>query len=374
MLDHDDFGPEKVITIFNPKVDLHGIVVIDNTALGPGKGGIRMTPTVSVDEVMRLARAMTWKCAMAELPFGGGKSGIIANPKEFSEEKKKELVEAFGEALKQVSPEIYVAAPDINMAEDEMKWFAEANGSSKSCTGKPKDMGGLPHELGSTGFGVFHAAKVGAEYIGKKLKNVTFAVEGFGNVGWFAAKFMTEVGAKLVAVSDSKGCLYNPEGMDFKKLAEVKKETKSVTNYRPGNMMPNKDILTLPVDILITAAVPDLILMSDVPNVKARLIVEGSNIPAKPEVEEALHKKGILVIPDFVASAGGVISSYVEYKGGDEKEMWKLIESKVKRNAQIVLRSAKDKKIKPRDAALEIAQRRVLAKCKTCCTPPSSKG
>ncbi len=374
MLDHDDFGPEKVITIFNPKVDLHGIVVIDNTALGPGKGGIRMTPTVSVDEVMRLARAMTWKCAMAELPFGGGKSGIIANPKEFSEEKKKELVEAFGEALKQVSPEIYVAAPDINMAEDEMKWFAEANGSSKSCTGKPKDMGGLPHELGSTGFGVFHAAKVGAEYIGKKLKNVTFAVEGFGNVGWFAAKFMTEVGAKLVAVSDSKGCLYNPEGMDFKKLAEVKKETKSVTNYRPGNVMPNKDILTLPVDILITAAVPDLILMSDVPNVKARLIVEGSNIPAKPEVEEALHKKGILVIPDFVASAGGVISSYVEYKGGDEKEMWKLIESKVKRNAQIVLRSAKDKKIKPRDAALEIAQRRVLAKCKTCCTPPSSKG
>ncbi len=369
MIDHDDFGPEKVITIFNPKVDLHAVTVVDNTALGPGKGGIRMTPTVSVEEVMRLARAMTWKCAMAELPFGGGKSGIIANPKEFSGEKKRELVEAFGEALKEVSPAIYVAAPDINMAEDEMKWFSEANGNPKSCTGKPREMGGLPHELGSTGFGVFHAAKVGAEFLGMKLKNVRFAVEGFGNVGWFAAKFMTEKGAKMVAVSDSKGCVYNPEGIDFKKLAEVKKDTRSVVNYRPGNVLPNKEILGLPVDVLITAAVPDLILMSDAEDIKARLIVEGSNIPAKKEVEDELFKKGITVVPDFVASAGGVISSYVEYKGGEEKEMWEMIESKVKRNTQIMLQSAKEKGISPRDAALEIAKDRVLKKCKTCYVP-----
>lgn len=369
MIEHDDFGPEKVITVFNPKVDLHAITVIDNTALGPAKGGIRMTPTVNVEEVMRLSRAMTWKCAMAELPFGGGKSGIIANPKGVSKERKKELVEAFGKALKQVSPELYVAAPDINMAEDEMKWFAEANGDMKACTGKPRDMGGLPHELGSTGFGVFHAAKVGAEFLGMKLKDVRFAVEGFGNVGWFAAKFMTDKGAKLVAVSDSKGCLYNPEGMDFKKLDGVKRGTGSVVNYKPGNTLPSKEIIGLPVDLLITAAVPDLILMSDVEDIKARLIVEGSNIPAKPEVEEALHKKGITVIPDFVASAGGVISSYVEYKGGEEKEMWEMIESKVKRNTQIMLNSAREKNIKPRDAALEIAKQRVLKKCDTCNKP-----
>jgi glutamate dehydrogenase (NAD(P)+) len=373
MLDHDDFGPEKVITIFNPKVDLHGIAVIDNTGLGPAKGGIRMTPTVNVEEVMRLSRAMTWKCAMAELPFGGGKSGIIANPKEFSKERKKELVEAFGRALKQVAPEIYVAAPDINMAEDEMRWFSEANGSMKACTGKPKDMGGLPHELGSTGFGVFHSAKVGAEFLGIKLKGATFAVEGFGNVGWFVSKFLTEAGAKLVGVSDSKGCVYNPEGIDFKKLAEVKKETKSVVNYKPGNVLPNKEILGLPVDMLITAAVPDLIMMSDIDKIKTKLIVEGSNIPAKAEVEEALFKKGVTVIPDFVASAGGVISSYVEYRGGDESEMWKLIESKVKRNTQIMLQSAKEDNIKPRDAALEIAKKRVLEKCETCSSPPEMK-
>lgn len=369
MLDHDDFGPEKVITIFNPKVDLHGIAVIDNTALGPAKGGIRMTPTVSVEEVMRLSRAMTWKCAMAELPFGGGKSGIIANPREFSEEKKKELVEAFGKALKEIAPAIYVAAPDINMAEEEMRWFVEGNGNTKACTGKPKDMGGLPHELGSTGFGVFHAAKVGMEFLGIKMKGAKVAVEGFGNVGWFAAKFLAEKGARLIAVSDSKGCIYNPEGMDFKKLAEVKKETGSVVNYKPGNTMPNKDILSLPADVLVTAAVPDLIMMSDVEKVKARLIVEGSNIPAKPEVEEALFKRGVTVIPDFVASAGGVISSYVEYKGGDEKEMWQMVESKVKRNTQIMLQSAREKTVKPRDAALEIAKQRVLKKCKTCYIP-----
>jgi len=366
MVDFDGFGPEKIIQVYNPKVGMRGILVIDNTALGPGKGGTRMTPTVSVDEVARLARAMTWKCALAELPFGGAKSGIIANAKELSPEKKEEIVQAFGRALKMVCPEQYIAAPDMNMAEQEMAWFAQAVGSSKACTGKPKDMAGLPHELGSTGFGVFHSLIVGAEHTGLSVENATVAIEGFGNVGTFVMKFLAEKGAKVVAVSDSKGLIYNKEGLDYSRLMDVKKETRSVINYSPGQVLKSPDIVGLDVDILVTAAVPDLIHHANVGDVKARLIVEGSNIPMKPEHEELLHKRGILVIPDFVANAGGVISSYVEWKGGTEAEMWKVIEEKITKNTRLVLERAQEAGIKPRDAGLVIAKERVLAKCTTC--------
>src|SRR3990167_6066456 len=141
----DGFGPEKIIEVYNPKYGMRGFVVLDNLSLGPGKGGIRMTPSVSMDEVKRLARAMTWKNALADLPFGGAKSGIIADPKNMSQKQKDEMIKAFAESLRLISPKKYVAAPDINTAEHEMAVYAKANGSRKSCTGKPKSMGGLPH-------------------------------------------------------------------------------------------------------------------------------------------------------------------------------------------------------------------------------------
>ncbi|MBM3200751.1 Glu/Leu/Phe/Val dehydrogenase, partial [Candidatus Woesearchaeota archaeon] len=233
MITYDEFGPEKILEVYNPKVGMRGIVVIDNTALGPGKGGVRMTPTVSTEEVFRLARVMTWKNAMADLPFGGAKGGIIADPKTFDLKKKKLIVEAYAKALKVVCPDMYVSAPDINTGEQEMEWFAKANGSMKSCTGKPAKLGGIPHELGSTGFGVYHSALVAIQHMGFKPDEINFAVEGFGNVGSFAAKFLTEKGAKLVATSDSKGSVYNKSGLGFNKLSKIKEETKSVTNY-PG--------------------------------------------------------------------------------------------------------------------------------------------
>ena len=214
MVNFDGIGPEKILEVYNAKVGMHGFVVLDSLSLGPAKGGIRMTPDVDMDEVARLARTMTLKCSLAGLPFGGGKSGIIANPKELTEKKKKEIIEAFADALKEISPKLYIAAPDINTGEKEMAWYAKINGG-KSVTGKPKNLGGLPHELGSTGFGVYQAAKVAVEHMNKKLKNMTFAVEGFGNVGWFAAKFLTKDGARLVAVSDSRGGLYNKNGIYF---------------------------------------------------------------------------------------------------------------------------------------------------------------
>src|SRR3989344_382119 len=362
MVEFDAYGPEKILQVYNPKVGMRGFVVLDNLSLGPAKGGIRMTQTVSVDEVAKLARTMTWKSAMANLPFGGGKSGIIADPRQFSLEKKKEIVEAFSRALKVVSPNYYIAAPDINTGEQEMEWFAKANGSKKSCTGKPKKMGGIPHELGSTGFGVAHSTFVALKHRKKDVRKISFAVEGFGNVGTFAAKFLTEAGATLKAVSDSKGCIYIEKGMNYEKLMKVKEETGSVINYN-GQKNTCVNIVKSPVDVLITAAVPDVIKIGDVDNVKAKLIVEGSNIPMTEQVEGLLHKKGILVVPDFVANAGGVISSYVEYTGGSAQKMFKMVKEKVCKNTDLVLTQVEKRRILPREAALEIARKRVLAKC-----------
>ena len=362
MIEYDEFGPEKILEVYNPKVGMRGFVVLHNTALGPGKGGIRMTPTVDKEEVFKLARTMTWKNSLADLPFGGAKGCIIADPKTFDLKKKKLIVEAYSRALKVVCPDLYVSAPDMNMGEQEMEWFAKANGSMKACTGKPTKLGGIPHELGSTGFGVYHAALVAIKHLGWKPENITFAVEGFGNVGTFAAKFLTEKGAKLVATSDSQGTIYNKDGLDFKKLSKVKEDTKSVINYPGGIKKSSEEILDTEADLLITAAIPDLVTKNNVNRVKAKLIVEGSNIPMTVEVEKILHNKGILIVPDFVANSGGVISSYVEYIHGTPKKMFKLVEEKIVKNTALVLKIAKSKNISLRDTAMEIAIERVRKK------------
>lgn len=366
MAEYDEFGPEKILKVYNAKTGMKGFVVIDNTALGPGKGGIRLTPTVSVEEVTRLARTMTWKCALADLPLGGAKSGIIANSKAITRKKKEDIVKSFSEAINVVCPELYIAAPDMYMGEKEMEWFARANGSPEACTGKPKSMGGLPHELGSTGFGVFHATKVAARFTKIDLTKATFAIEGFGNVGQFAAKYISKSGCKLVAISDSQGIIHNSDGIDFNKLTKIKKETGSVVNYEPGMKNCCESILDINADILITAAKPELITAGDVDRLNFRLIVEGSNIPMTYDVEELCHMKNILVVPDFVANAGGVISSYVEYIGKNKKQMFHMIEEKISMNTAIVLENAKKRDCPPRLSALEMAKERVRKKCRVC--------
>ncbi|MBI2172770.1 MAG: Glu/Leu/Phe/Val dehydrogenase [Candidatus Aenigmarchaeota archaeon] len=366
MVEYDEFGPEKIIDVYHPKSGMRGFLVIDNTALGPGKGGIRMTPSVNIDEVSKLARNMTWKCAIAELPFGGAKSGIIADSKQLSSQRKKEMIEAFAEAVKPVCPSQYIAAPDMYMAEEEMRIFVNANGSRKSATGKPKDMGGIPHELGSTGFGVFHAAKAAVGHLNLDMNSVTFAVEGFGNVGMFAAKFLTEHGATLVAASDSRGTIYSEKGLDFKDLSRVKEKEGSVVNYRKGRVLSNRDIISVDVDMLIPAAVPNLIGIGDVDRVKAKIIIEGSNIPMTSEVEDLLARRKVLIVPDIVANAGGVISSYAEYIGKDDKEMFRLVEKKVSSNTKAVLQCVSDHAESSRHCAMKLAKERVLRACKFC--------
>ncbi|NIO45100.1 MAG: Glu/Leu/Phe/Val dehydrogenase [Candidatus Aenigmarchaeota archaeon] len=372
MIEHDEFGPEKIVEVYDPKTKMHGFLVIDNTVLGPGKGGIRMTPDFSKEENFRLARVMTWKCALAELPFGGAKSGIIANTKKITKNEKKAIIEAFSKALKPVCPSKYVAAPDMYTGEEEMKWFAEANGSMEACTGKPKELGGIPHELGSTGFGVFNSTLVAAKHYGLDLKNSTVAIQGFGNVGGFVAKFLSEVGAKIISVSDSKGCLNAPDGINIDKLLRIKKETGSVVNYsektvksrdmHPSQVFKCDMIFEKQVDILIPAAIADVINKNNVDRVDAKIIVEAANIPIPHDIENILYERDVLIVPDFVANAGGVISSYVEYINGTPERMFKLVEEKIKKNTKLVLEKAKKEKMNPREAALEIAKKRIRKK------------
>ncbi len=358
MIKHDEFGPEILMEVYDPKTKMRGFLCVDNTWRGPGKGGIRMTPTVTMEEVFKLARTMTWKTALADLPFGGAKAGIISKPG-MTEKEKKAFIESFAKALKPVCPSKYISAPDVNTGEKEMEWFVKANGSKKAATGKPKKLGGIPHELGSTGFGVAHATVVALKHLGLSVKGSSVAIEGFGNVGIPTAEYLYKWGAKVVAVSDSKGVIYNKNGLNFKELSEVKSKTGSVINYKPGDVLPNKDLFGLPVDVLIPAALSDSINASNVNSVKAKIIVEGANIPMTPEIEEELHKRNVLVVPDFAANAGGVISSYVEYIGKKPDYMFKLVEEKIKKNVKLILDKSKNRNVKPRDAALAIAQDRV---------------
>ncbi|MBI3033877.1 Glu/Leu/Phe/Val dehydrogenase [Candidatus Woesearchaeota archaeon] len=362
----DEFGPGHVIEVYDKKVGLKGVVVIDNTSLGPGKGGIRMTPTVDASEVFRLARTMTWKNALAELPFGGAKAGIKASSQDIRDRERKEaLIRAFSRALKPVIPSLYIAGPDVNTGEKEMQWFFEANGDWRACTGKPANVCiggkcGIPHEYGSTGFGAAHAAVIAADHLGIGINGATIAIEGFGNVGTFASRHLSEFGARIVAVSDSKGVIYNEKGLDVGKLLDAKEKTGSVVNYTPGKILPNSELFELPVDIVMPAALPDVITRENASRIKAKIAVEASNIAITPEAEKMLYERGILVVPDFVANAGGVISSYAEYMGFNPKKMFELVEERIKRNARLVLDRAGREKVMPRDSALAIAKERVL--------------
>jgi glutamate dehydrogenase/leucine dehydrogenase len=278
-----------------------------------------------------------------------------------------DIIRAFSRAIKRVCPSLYVAAPDINTGEKEMAVFAKENGSMKSATGKPASMCvkpglkcGIPHEYGSTALGVVQSAFTAANYIEDlDIDHATAAVEGFGNVGSFVVDYLTQIDINVVAVSDSKGCIYNPNGLDFKKLLEVKTRTGSVVNYRPGKLLQNKDLFGLSVDILIPAALPEIITKENVQNIDAKLIVEAANIPIHPKIENILSKRGIMVVPDVLANAGGVISSYAEYRGYNPKRMLELVQRKIRRTTVKVIETAINEDVELRDAAISIAQERI---------------
>jgi len=370
----DKFGPEYIIKVHDPKIGMEGVLVIDNTALGVGKGGIRMTPDVGETEVFRLARTMTWKNALADIPFGGAKAGIKFPGGD--KKKKKEFVQSFARQIKPFLIKKYVAGPDVNTGETEMRWFVEAVGDFKAATGKPANLCygapkkngerkcGLPHEYGSTGFGVVEATKTAVDFLGLNMKNLTVAIDGYGNVGSFAFKFLKEAGAKIVAVSDIHGTIYDKAGLNADKLNKLKAAGKSVITYSGGQKLKREDVFKLPVDILIPASVTDVINDKNKKSVNAKIIIEGANIPMSEETEKYLAKKGILIVPDFVANAGGVISSYAEYMGYGRNKMFQMIKDKIVKTTKNVLKDSARLKITPREAAMKIAIARVAGAMK----------
>lgn len=355
----DKIGPRYVVKVYNSEYKVHGFLVIDNTKLGPGKGGIRMTSTVNEEEVARLARAMTYKNALAGIPFGGAKAGIAFDPKSADKAKKRKIVTWFARELKLFLPRLYIAGPDINITEKEMAMFVRAVNDNKAATGKPKHLGGLPHELGSTGFGVAIATKIALAHKKIPLAGARVAIEGFGNVGTFACKFLEELGAKVVAVSDSKGVVYNQHGLKYRQLIQVKKKTGSVVNYSTSEKLPAAKIFELAVDVLIPAALPDVINSGNVEKIKAKIIVEGANIAVTEEAERKLRARGVLVIPDIIANAGGVISSYAEYRGWSAERMFKLVEKKITKSVTVVLTEAAQTGQSPRAVAMALAKKRL---------------
>lgn len=358
MYDIDEIGPERVFEVYDQKTGMHGVAVIDNTARGVGKGGIRMVPDLATAEVRGLARAMTWKNAMADIPFGGAKSGIRADPRKLSREQKEAIVRAFARKLSEIIPKHYIAGPDMNMTEVEMAYVADELQTPMACTGKPAQLGGLPHELGSTGFGVALATKTAIEFQGKSLNGMTVAIEGYGNVGTFAHQFLEQWGAKVVALSDSKGTIHNEHGLKHEEMMKVKAEKGTVTAAHGGNVLDGKALFELPVDILIPGARPDVINAGNVNNIKAKYVAEAANLPAKYEFEQVLMKKGVVVLPDFVANAGGVISSYCETVNMNSDQMFKMVEHKLKANTKIMMERAQADN-DTRKAAMGIARERV---------------
>jgi len=294
-----------------------------NSALGPYKGGVRYAETVTPGEVVALSMWMTWKCALAGLPYGGGKGGVRVNPKTLSQRELEELSRKYFAAIaREVGQDIDIPAPDVNTNPQIMGWFYDEYSKIVGysawgvVTSKPVELGGLYVRTISTGYGVALSAREAAKRLFGGLEGRAVAVHGFGNVGVYAAKYLAEWGATVVAVSDSKGYIYSPKGLDVEKAIEVKNKTGTVTQYKEGDVKVSNnhmELLELPVDILVPAAIENVITRENVNRVKAKLIVEGANGPTTPEADEILHERGAVVVPDILANAGGVTMSWIEW-------------------------------------------------------------
>lgn len=368
----DEFGPELIVKAYDHKTGLKGVLVVDNTALGPGKGGIRMTPDLTEEEVARLARTMTWKNALSGIPFGGAKAGIVFEGGD--DNKKRAVIQEFARKIKIFTPGKYIAGPDVNTGEKEMAWFVGATRIWRSATGKPANLCmqlfgkkgekcGIPHEFGSTGWGVAQSTKALVDLLGLDIKKMKIAIHGFGNVGTFAFSFLTEMGANVVAIADRGGAIFSETGFEAKIIKDIIKERKSITNYHDGaKKISPEDFWKIPADILIPASVTDVINNSNKNSIKAKIIVEAGNIPMRENIEEELFKKGVIFVPDFVANAGGVISSYAEYRGYNPKQMFKTVKDKILKTTEIVMNKSLRDGINPRKVAMDLAKIRVLEK------------
>ena len=357
-MEFDDLGPEVVMHVYDPSVGMRGVIVLDSLVRGPAKGGIRMSLSADEAEVRSLARAMTLKCALAKLPFGGGKSGILVDPSSLSSEEKQAYVRSFGRYLSMVAPDSYVAAPDMGMGSSEMRLLSEVAGFS-SVTGKPVDAGGLSDRAGSTGFGVFVSVREWFARRGESLAGKTVAVQGFGNVGSHAAKFLVDNGAVLVGVSDSSGAVIDEGGLDVDSLISFVSGGGRLADCSFGRSDSSDSVLFLDVDVLVPAAQAEVIGADNYRRVQAGLISEGANLPILPEFERALEERGVFVIPDVLANAGGVIGSWVEHEGGSSDSVFGHIERIISGNVDSLLDCMSERGCDSREAVEFLARSRI---------------
>lgn len=354
-----------------------GYRVQHNNALGPYKGGLRYHPTVDIDDARALAIWMTWKCSLAGLPYGGGKGGIQLDPKLYSQSELERITRRFTYALgSNIGPEYDIPAPDVNTNAQIMAWMADTYMSQKNpdirssfmhvVTGKPVNSGGLEGRDRATGFGVVTTIQAWADENNVSLAGKKYIVQGYGNVGQWAAKFMAEKGAILTAVQDHTGTIYNDNGIDPVKLLDyANKNGGEVAGYADATSIDNDKFFGLECDVCIPAALGSQITTANVGDIKAKLIAEGANGPTTPEAEEILLSKGVDVIPDFLCNSGGVIGSYFEWLQNRSGEIWQMedvigkLERKLKLSYDKVSKTAKELNIDMRTAAYVVAIRRI---------------
>lgn len=304
----DEWGPEKVVCVSDRRTGMRGVLVIDNTARGIGKGGTRMSPTTGVGEIARLARNMTWKWAAVDMFYGGAKAGIVADP---AGADKEAVLRAFARALHNEVPAEYVFGLDMGLTEQDAAVIVDELGRS-AAVGTPGVLGGLAYDsLGITGYGVAEAVGAAAAFIGIDVASgARVAVQGFGAVGTALVRRLNEMGAVVVAVSTAEGALFEPEGFDVEALLQAREaHGDQLVRHLPGRRLALGEELTVDADILVPAARQDVIDAALATRIRARLVVEGANLPTTSDAQEVLAERGVTVVPDFIANAGGVIAA-----------------------------------------------------------------
>ena len=351
----------------------HGFRVQYNNARGPFKGGLRFHPEETIDVVKALAAWMTWKCAVVDIPLGGGKGGVICNPKEMSDGELERLSRGYIDAIWEfIGPDKDIPAPDVYTTPQIMGWMMDEYSKFKGCgipgviTGKPLSIGGSLGRGDATARGGVSTIIEAAKHLDIDLSAATVAIQGYGNAGSYAAILLNDIaGAKIVAVSDSKGSIYNKQGLAPHKVLQHKMETGSVINFPQTENISNSDLLELKVDILSPAGLETVITEKNASKIKAKIVAELANGPTTPEADEVLYQNGVFVIPDFLCNAGGVTVSYFEWVQSlyrlywDEEEVHQRLLEKMTKAFQTVLAESLKRKVNMRSAAYIIAVVRV---------------
>ena len=359
----DELGPEKILHVYDAKTGMKGVVVVDTTSLVGAGGGTRMLPDITTEEIFGLARAMTYKFAILDFPIGGCKAGIWAEP-DIHGPMRKDLMLSFGNAVKPLLASGVTLAADMGTDNDDVATFFEGAGVPSKFTGlSVQKIEGEPLEDHCTGYGVVVAAMSACSTAGLNIEGAKVAIEGFGKVGGGVARYIHEAGAKVVAVSNINGTIYNKDGLDILALLQARKTAgdKAIQEYKHARHLKAGELYGLPVDILIPGARPYVITKKNVGDIKAKVISSIANIPITDEAEDILFKKGILSVPDFISNAGGVVLGVVDVLGGTADDVFRILRDFLGPLASQILTEAKQQNIAPRKLAVKKATEKVLA-------------